>query len=620
MGMFSKGRQRRQSRRAKRRVKPNTANTAAIQQAPLQPVAPAVSPQGGIKSTPMPRRPSPRAMPPPVSGGDVSVSAQQTVPPMPGVNYIGDTPISTIAADDPDVELKKSILDRTNNAMELLRQAQGDAAAGNTLPFVPIPRPPRQQLPIPSLTGGFQSAYPTDRNTPEMIAGSTQRYGGLAPGAGRPDVGPGQTEIPNSRFTVDNPATPEEIDKAFNSPTRYAPGATSAQAGGQPASPAAPQAPAAPGGFRQRSPAGPTAPQSTALSRQPTLPYGSVAPANVQGGIQSGFHRTGGVDYFGPQMAMSRGAPISRSVTPVVGGEGPEQPSRTIDKYGREIPEEELNRIVDPAGTRRAILDMRETGRKGLKGYLANRDPELAENIAANSSAFDRMREVNRGGTPKLGDEEIAANVQKKAQLRNERGMGSRAFATMQRRQQQRDALQQQQFAMRNPEAFARMRTAQAELEAGRGLREAEVDALQAEADRNRQQGELFGAEADFYRNPTLQEPERIAYQQTGDAAYNSHLEANPDDEAGAEAAAKAASGGHWTNWRTPDAFSRPGAPPPVTLGGIGTRLWHAGVQGAPLAGAVRDIGRKLFGGRGRNAAAIREANRLGVPVPEHLR
>jgi len=173
----------------------------------------------------------------------------------------------------------------------------------------------------------------------------------------------------------------------------------------------------------------------------PTSEYGSVAPANVQGGVQSGFHRTGGVDYFGPQMAMGAGRPINQSVTPVVGGEGPEQPGRTIFR-GQEMPTSEVD-------ANDAMRTLRRQGQRRFRDYMDTRDALGQENsalggrIAGNSADFDRMREVNRGGAPTLPLDQIAANVQEQARLRGERGMGPRAFAKQQRRQEQMQQMQQ---------------------------------------------------------------------------------------------------------------------------------------------------------------------------------
>ena len=110
--------------------------------------------------------------------------------------------------------------------------------------------------------------------------------------------------------------------------------------------------------------------------------------------------------------------------------------------------------------------------------------------------------------------------------------MGSQAFATMQRNQQAANALQQRQFAMRNPQAFAQMQIEKlkqqgrnAEAEEAQQRFDLHMEALKAEREQSQQRFDLqFGQQQ---QESGLQQ--KMFADQQANAEFTRQLELNPN-------------------------------------------------------------------------------------------
>ena len=125
-------------------------------------------------------------------------------------------------------------------------------------------------------------------------------------------------------------------------------------------------------------------------------------------------------------------------------------------------------------------------------------------------------------GTPQNAVPKATARYEQ-AQLRQQRGMGPRAFATAQRNQQAQQTLMQRQLAMRDPRAFASLMAAREEAQAGRdiaGIRggtERDVAGIGADVQREGFQSaeKIAGGDQDI-RREGIQSGERTAIAQMG--------------------------------------------------------------------------------------------------------
>ena len=240
----------------------------------------------------------------------------------------------------------------------------------------------------------------------------------------------------------------------------------------------------------------------------------------------SGFRRLPGqTGYFGSQMNMGTGPSVPNATQrPAPFSPGPA--GRTVDWEGKDVLLDTSNTLAGKIANQEKLTKLRRGGRQAFSLAMADRDVNaridpagLGARIAANSAAFQRQR----GASPTLSSPEIAANVQKQAQLRKERGMGPRAFATAQRNQQAQQALMQRQLAMRDPRAFASLMAAREEAQAGRdiaGIRggtERDVAGIGADVQREGFQSaeKIAGGDQDI-RREGIQSGERTAIAQMG--------------------------------------------------------------------------------------------------------